>query len=110
MSSERSQSKPARGGAGRFWRGEDRLWKAFWLLWVMGWWAVGTIAILIQNSGGLPAYVGPAVIILYMIWAGVGVWRCAFNVGWRGWAYVSRGIVVVVFVMMSVGVAMRIPV
>lgn len=110
MSLNTQKNNARRGGAARFWRGEDRLWKAFWLLWVLGWWAVGTIAVLFQNAGGLPSYAGPTVLLLYMIWAGVGVWRCAFNVEWRGWGYIARSVVVLFVVLIGVGLATKIPV
>jgi hypothetical protein len=30
---------------------------------------------------------------VYSIYAGVGVWRCSFNVDWKVWAYISRAVI-----------------
>ena len=28
------------------------------------------------------------------VWVLVAMWRCAFNVNWRGWGYIVRGILI----------------
>ena len=103
MNANDSLPSPRKGGTGRYWRGEERLWKAFWLLWVLGWWAISTIAILFQKAGDLPAYSAALIILLYMLCAGAGVWRCAFNVGWRGWGHIARGVVVIFILLVVAG-------
>ncbi len=41
--------------------------------------------------------------IAYLVWAFVSIWRGAFNVGWKGWGYVCRAVVVLQAVLMAFG-------
>jgi hypothetical protein len=45
-----------------------------------------------------PFYLG------FMAWFCVALWRCAFNVSWKGWGYTSRAWVSLV----AVGIAMQV--
>ena len=78
----------------RHWNGTAELWKAYWLIAVLGGWVFWTIVLNLINFGILPDL--PAVFLLagYSVYAAVGVWRCAFNVKWRGWAYIARFILI----------------
>ena len=89
---------------GRYWRGEERLWKAFWLFGFVGFWVAGSVIGLVRGvvldsqmwiGVGL-IFWGLAVVgaLAYQVWVCVAIWRGAFNVGWKGWGYVCRGVVV----------------
>ncbi len=83
-------------------KGQSRLWKAFWLLWLLqiGWGIFFTIlaiglAIALGLLGGT---IGAIVIVggtffLSIHWL-VACWRCAFNVNIKAFAYITRVIVV----------------
>ena len=89
---------------GRYWRGQERLWKAFWLFGIVGFSVLGTAVGLVRGvvldsqmwiGVGL-IFWGLALVaaLAYQVWVCVAIWRGAFNVGWKGWGYVSRGVVV----------------
>ena len=74
------------------WEGQASLASAYWLLWILG-------IILVS----LPAYflfknqAGPVIVVIflfvyltYVVFAGVSVWRCAWNTRWKGWGYLAR--------------------
>lgn len=102
MVSENSLVTLPRGGPGRFWRGDERLWRAFWLFWFAGGWAVSVVVSLLVQSVGLPPLAAIALLMLYTVWAGVAVWRCAFNVKTRFWGYLARGIILVFVALLIV--------
>ncbi len=78
------------------WRGRSPAYKVFWVYAV-------PINILLFISGVAAGYfasshpwitsfvfvVGPLYLI-FLVWFCVSLWRCAFNVGWSGWGYLSR--------------------
>ncbi|BEH27446.1 Uncharacterised protein [Burkholderia pseudomallei] len=80
----------------RAWRGEERLWKVWWLL-GMPLNLIGVAAAEWFQSGGL----SPALILglftiysaLYFAWCNA-VWGCSKNVDNRLWMYVARVLVV----------------
>ena len=87
-------AKPGLLGLGSLWRGEQPLWRAFWLYWVLGAWGVFAAAFVfyllvamvlekIELSGGIAGLVFfPFVAaILYHLFAAVGTWRSA---SWAG--------------------------
>jgi len=86
----------------RAWGGEVRLWKVFWLYFVLA--LEGAIVVVGYLIGlfGLPYLALWAVIAPLAVWAAVSVWRCAFNAGWRGWGYLAR--IFVVVQMLFVGI------
>ena len=76
------------------WRGEEKLWKVFWLYGVL-------LSIVVKISVGTLAAINPSIagIILlslmilnlpYLIWWLVSIWRCAFNVDVNFWGYLAR--------------------
>ena len=79
-----------------YWYGEKKLWKAFWLIGMLGRIIVATIIILfstIFTSIGLTWSIKILSIIFmisYVIWSFVSIWRCAFNVKNKNWGYVAR--------------------
>ena len=89
---------------GRYWRGEERLWKAFWLFGLVGFSGAGSVVGLVRGvvveaqmwiGVGLIFWVlAVAGLIAYQVWVCVAIWRGAFNVGWKGWGYIGRVVVV----------------
>lgn len=65
----------------RMWRGEEKLWKAFWL------WPIVNGIILLVVTFGIHIFVIPVVDtlvfevfwVLYTIWLTIAIWRCAKN-------------------------------
>jgi hypothetical protein len=77
-----------------WWRGEERLWKPFWLGGVLGGIVVQIIS-QILGMGGLPlGVVGFVLVLVYEVWILVAIWNCAFNVDWNGWGYIVRVMVI----------------
>lgn len=83
--------------------GEERLWIVFWLYNVLGiflfriLFALLDIVLTEKNArmGMLIfACVFVVLVIVYFIWALASLWKCAFNVGWKGWGYLGRAYVV----------------
>ena len=78
---------------GKAWRGEERCWKVHWIY-------GGLIGLAWQLALGA-AKAGPPSVLLalaipflvYFIWFLVSEWRCAFNLEWKFWGYVVRGLV-----------------
>ncbi len=88
-------------------KGEERLWRVFWLYNVLGVLLLGLIekfcqAFLIaaerdnQSYIGMTIFYGVVAILFfpYIVWALASLWRCAFNTGWKGWGYLGRAYVV----------------
>lgn len=78
------------------WLGEARLWKVFWILGVVLPVGVGLLAAVFVLS----VILAPVAIVLWIalfiytiLWWRM-MWRCSFNVNWRGWGYVGRVLVV----------------
>lgn len=87
----------------RCWKGEEKLWKVYWLYGVVG-------SILIQLLFGvlgmvLPLFakLGMVGYLAYCVWLLVSQWRCAWNCSWKGWGYIVRGIIVLVPVGILIG-------
>ena len=86
---------------GQFWRGERRLWQAFWLLWVAGSLLLAALAGLLALLAGMPAALAAEQRILlvmlkvvsfnpWYLYCWVAVWRCAVNCSSRGWTFIAR--------------------
>lgn len=87
----------------RAWRGEEKLWKVFWLYGVLLYTVLSLVFLVllvpvVLASLMIPAFgLVPFIIMLpYTVWVWVAVWRCAWNAKWRLWGYVARILVVVV--------------
>lgn len=79
----------------RLWRGEERLWIAYWLFGVLGGWVVATIVSNLVVFNLAPPLIGAVLMILYACFTAVAIWRCAFRVNWRPFAYAARAIVII---------------
>ena len=79
-----------------YWSGKEKLWKAFWLIGIVGRIFVAFFIIifsLIGNSIGLTwsvAILSLLFVLIYIIWSFVSIWRCAFNTQNNNWGYVAR--------------------
>jgi hypothetical protein len=75
----------------RAWRGEERLWKVFWIYGFLLAGGISTVAEIIKITLGVKAYLFfwiPRV--FYFIWLAVAEWRCAFNASTQFWGYLIR--------------------
>src|SRR5262245_32027777 len=116
MASAPEPAKPqASGGAAlplpsgsfvaRCWRGQARLWQAFWLVLMLGCVVVMTLMVLIAGLTPKDGALGDVlwgsvriVGIVFLTYALVGVWRCAHNTN-----YAFLGIAARLYVAFVVG-------
>jgi hypothetical protein len=74
------------------WKGDERLWKVFWIYqWLFGI-ALTSAWVLSENFGLLVEGVVFAVVAVWFVWVVVSQWRCSFNARWRGWGYIVRAL------------------
>lgn len=81
----------------RSWRGHEPAYKVFWFYGV----PINLIFYVLGAIVGYMAATNPQVVslvliaapiyLVFIVWFCVSLWRCAFNVGWKGWGYLSRG-------------------
>lgn len=75
------------------WQGREKLWVVFWL-WNM---LLGSVMGVIDwKTQERPIAFDLAYLLLllaYTVFICVTLWRCAFNVTWKGWGYASRAMV-----------------
>ena len=76
------------------WEGKASLASAYWFIWVTGSFVFGILVKLTETQGA--QIIGEIlffVYIVYLVFAAVSVWRCAWNTSWKGWRYIARTIV-----------------
>jgi hypothetical protein len=77
------------GFISRSWKGNEDLWKVFWLYnlpaSVLLFWLDSIKGEL--SAGYSFIYFGKNILILWLI---VSLWRCAFNARWALWGYLTR--------------------
>jgi len=90
----------------RCWQGSAHLWQAFWLIGVLGKLLVVTIGFLgsfmIMGAFQNDALVGVLLVPLllgYLVFASVSVWRCANNTKHLLWRVLARIVVAIVIVV-----------
>jgi len=81
--------------------GQKTLWKVFWLDGTLFGVVAGAMAAFVTNLAAVTApvssiWIGPFIMVAWLIWVVCGMWTCAFNSSWAGWAYVLRGYVIIV--------------
>lgn len=80
-----------RGFIGRAWRGEEKLWKVFWLYGVVGGIVLQTLITVLAGVGGMfLAIPGLILMLAFAVWNIVSVWRCAWNAKAKVWGYIVR--------------------
>jgi hypothetical protein len=98
-----------RFGLRRLWSGQQPLWKAFWLYFVLGWLGAVCAALVIFLSlaasfeklgfGNFGAYLGALVIpvaLFYFVFAAVGAWRSA---SWRSVTGIAARIYIILMLI-----------
>lgn len=76
------------------WKGEERLWKVFWIYNFLFGIALGIAMDHVPRFGLIIEAIVYTVVLIWAIRVFVALWRCAFNARWKGWGYVVRGVVV----------------
>jgi hypothetical protein len=87
-----------------YWSGRKPLWGAYWLIGVIGIplaLSIGLLAGLLltkpklESDDGFILFVAITLVVFtpYFIFACVSIWRCANNVGWKGWGVLARIVV-----------------
>lgn len=74
-------------------RGQQRLWVVFWFYWVLGAFLIDLVFSLIEGSG-MKVRLYLATLCVFVVYVGLALWRCAFNVSQSWLGYVARGLVV----------------
>ena len=86
------------------WRGSEKLSIVFWGYFVLGHIGFALIAGIIGGYSGIfnIPYVAILFSILFylpfIVWSLWSVWNCAFNVEWKPWAYIARGVTLIVVI------------
>ena len=76
------------------WKGEEKLWKVFWLYNFMLGALITTGLEAVSGINWLLAAVFAVFALVWAVWVVVALWRGAFNSRWRGWGYIVRGLLV----------------
>jgi len=89
----------------RLWKGEDRLWCAFWLAWLAGGLVVGLATVVLADAGVISDIMAVVVRVFYIIYSCMAVWRNAFNCKMVVWAYAARTLMAVSILLFIVDIA-----
>ena len=92
-----------------YWNGEQKLWKAFWLMGVVFQILFLYFLLVLLYFGvliGLTWSIKVTIFLLsniYQIWILVSIWNCAYNVRNKTWGHLSRSIVIlnVIFIILT---------
>lgn len=90
------------------WRGEMRLWKAFWVMGFAIPLVIALVAILLMIIPVVGWIIGAVLLFLLIpynyVWIPVAWWRCAWNAGAKVWGYIVRFFVVLYIIGILFGV------
>ena len=92
-----------------YWNGEQKLWKAFWLMGFVFQILFLYFLLVLLYFGvliGLTWSIKVTIFLLsniYQIWILVSIWNCAYNVRYKTWGHLSRSIVIlnVIFIILT---------
>ena len=92
-----------------YWNGEQKLWKAFWLMGFVFQILFLYFLLVLLYFGvliGLTWSIKVTIFLLsniYQIWILVSIWNCAYNVRNKTWGHLSRSIVIlnVIFIILT---------
>ena len=92
-----------------YWDGEQKLWKAFWLMGFVFQILFLYFLLVLLYFGvliGLTWSIKVTIFLLsniYQIWILVSIWNCAYNVRNKTWGHLSRSIVIlnVIFIILT---------
>ncbi len=92
-------------------KGEERLWKPYWLGGVVGGFFWQILNVLV-GFAGMPFLSTPLVVlsVIYWFWVLTAIWRCAFNVDSNVWGYLARVYVVIVVLGGAIAVVLTVTV
>lgn len=76
----------------RCWHGKEKLWKAFWLVGLLGGFLL--VATKIPPSPIIQMVLSLVIVLPIQIVWWVSVWRCAFRASHWGWSVLARGVVI----------------
>jgi len=80
-----------------YWYGNEKLWKAFWILGVGSNFGIGVAVNAAEHykvtSIGVVALMLVFIIVI-KVWVIVSVWRCAPNTPNKIWCWIARGIII----------------
>ena len=88
------------------WRGEEKLWKVFWIYDILGGFLLVVINKILGKILGASLILGISdfvIWIVFCIWITVSLWRCAFNLDWKFWGYIARIWAVFPILMLTIG-------
>ena len=71
-------------------KGEERLWKPYWLGGVVGVICLQILSVLANFAGLFASIFVIVLMVFYQFWLLPAIWRCAFNVNWNVWGYLAR--------------------
>ena len=74
--------------------GEARLWKPYWLGGLLGTFLISIIGAPLQLAGVIGSIIASLLGVIYMVWLGVAIWNCAYNVEWEWWGHIARAYVI----------------
>ena len=80
-------------------KGEERLWKPYWLGGVVGGICWQILSYLADFAGMFVSIFVLVLTVFYQCWLLPAIWRCAFNVNSNVWGYLAR--VSVVFAVLG---------
>jgi hypothetical protein len=78
----------------RVWRGEEKLWMAFWVCGFLGSILVQILIMALAFLGFAGIIAGAVLLLAFAIWNLVAVWRSAWNAGAKIWGILARILVV----------------
>lgn len=80
----------------RAWKGQEKLWKVFWLYGFLGVILLNIVlSILTSALGSMGSIVAAVITLTFALWNLVSCWRCAWNVGAKFWGVIVRILVVI---------------
>lgn len=89
----------------RFWRGEEKLWKAYWLIGVGGGWLFTVLVENLVDLGWLGQIARLLLLVGYSLYSAVSIWRCAMHTTWKSWRYAARGVILFSLLLFIAGLA-----
>jgi hypothetical protein len=94
----------------RCWRGEARLWQAFWLTLVLGYVLLNVLSIAalatmasLMNTSGLIVFATTLLLnVSFLVFALISVWRCAPNTDYAPMNAAARVVVMLILAVIAV--------
>ena len=97
-----AQREQARITLAGHWKGKAPLASAYWLIGTLGFWLVYGAVVLTRMVLPVLMPLAWAVMVAFLIFAWVSIWRCWQNTRWPVWGQVARGVVVMNVILVLV--------